>query len=113
MTSRPAPDNGRLAENILHFTRARRAAGIPVGSGHAIQAVEAIAAGGFTCRSHFYHMLAACLLSRPEQRAVFDQCFHIFWRDPQIMEKMLALMLPEMRTAPHKPEPRRGRSETA
>jgi len=108
-----APTHGRLAENILHFTRALRAAGIAVGTGHAIRAVEAIAAGGFTRRSDFYHMLAACLLTRPEQRAIFDQCFHIFWRDPQIMEKMLGLMLPEMRAPPHEHQPRPGEKRAA
>src|SRR5690625_617374 len=58
-------------------------------------------------------MLAACLLSRPEQRAVFDQCFHIFWSDPQIMEKMLGLMLPEMRTPPRERQPRPAEQRAA
>src|SRR5690625_3429393 len=113
MISSPDSGHGRLAENILHFTRALRAAGLPVGPAHAIRAVEAIAAGGFTRRADFYHMLAACLLTRPEQRIIFDQCFHIFWRDPQIMEKLLGLMLPEMRTPPREREPRPGEQRAA
>ena len=93
-----APEHGRLAANILHFARALRAAGLPVGPGRVVDAVNAVAVGGFEYRTDFYHTLAACFLSRPEQRVVFDQCFHMFWRDPQILEKMMSLLLPELRT---------------
>jgi uncharacterized protein with von Willebrand factor type A (vWA) domain len=90
-------EHGRLAANILHFARALRAAGLPVGPGRVVDAVNAVAVGSFEYRTDFYHTLAACFLSRPEQRSVFDQCFHMFWRDPQILEKMMSLMLPELR----------------
>ena len=108
MARLPVPAHGRLAENILHFARALRAAGIPVGTGRAVLAVEAVAAGGFERREDFYHTLAACFLSRPEHRAVFDQCFHMFWRDPQILEKMMGMLLPGMRAPPHEREKRAG-----
>jgi len=91
------PASGRLAENIVHFARALRAAGLPVGTDRAMAAVEAVEAGGVAAREDVYHTLAACCLSRPEHRAVFDQCFEMFWRDPQILERVLALMLPEAR----------------
>ncbi|HET7409112.1 MAG TPA: VWA domain-containing protein [Paracoccaceae bacterium] len=109
----PVPEHGRLAENILHFARALRAAGIPVGTARAVLAVEAVAAGGFERREDFYHTLAACLLSRPEHRAVFDQCFHMFWRDPQILEKMMGMLLPEMRAPPHEREKKAGEQRAA
>lgn len=109
----PVPEHGRLAENILHFARALRAAGVPVGTGRAVLAVEAVAAGGFERREDFYHTLAACFLSRPEHRAVFDQCFHLFWRDPQILEKMMGMMLPEMVAAPHEREKQAGEQRAA
>jgi uncharacterized protein with von Willebrand factor type A (vWA) domain len=102
------PEHGRLAANILHFARALRAAGLPLGSGRVVEAVNAVAVGGFEYRTDFYHMLAACFLSRPEQRAVFDQCFHMFWRDPQILEKMMSLMLPELRAPGHEREKKAG-----
>ena len=107
------PEHGRLAENILHFARALRAAGVPVGTGRAVLAVEAVAAGGFERREDFYHTLAACFLSRPEHRAVFDQCFHMFWRDPQILEKMMGMLLPEMRAPAHEREKRAGEERAA
>ncbi|MGR3479305.1 MAG: VWA domain-containing protein, partial [Salipiger marinus] len=36
------PDQPRLAQNIRHFARALRRAGLPVGSGRAIDAVRAV-----------------------------------------------------------------------
>ncbi len=107
------PEHGRLAANILHFARALRAAGLPVGPGRVVDAVNAVAVGGFEYRTDFYHTLAACFLSRPEQRAVFDQCFHMFWRDPQILEKMMSLLLPELRTPGYEREKKAGEERAA
>lgn len=107
------PAHGRLAANILHFARALRAAGLPVGPGRVVEAVRAVAVGGFEYRADFYHTLAACFLSRPEQRAVFDQCFHMFWRDPQILEKMMGLLLPEIRTPGYEREKKAGEARAA
>jgi uncharacterized protein with von Willebrand factor type A (vWA) domain len=107
------PEHGRLAANILHFARALRAAGLPVGPGRVVEAVRAVSVGGFEYRSDFYHTLAACFLSRPEQRAVFDQCFHMFWRDPQILEKMMGLLLPEIRTAGYERAKKAGEERAA
>ena len=107
------PEDGRLAANILHFARALRAAGLPVGPGRVVDAVNAVAVGGFERRTDFYHTLAACFLSRPEQRAVFDQCFHMFWRDPQILEKMMSLLLPELRTPAFERQKQAGEERAA
>ena len=107
------PEHGRLAANILHFARALRAAGLPVGPGRVVEAVRAVSVGGFEYRADFYHTLAACFLSRPEQRAVFDQCFHMFWRDPQILEKMMSLLLPELRTPGFEREKKAGEERAA
>ena len=38
--------NGRLAENIIYFARALRAAGIPVGSGAVMDALTAVRVAG-------------------------------------------------------------------
>ncbi len=107
------PDDGRLAANILHFARALRAASLPVGSGRVVLAVRAVGVGGFERRQDFYHTLAACFVSRPEQRAVFDQCFHMFWRDPQILEKMMSLVLPELRAPPNERQKQAGEDRAA
>ncbi len=101
-------EHGRLPANILHFARALRAAGLPAGTGRAVEAVRAVEACGFQRRDDFYNTLAACFTSRPEHRAVFDQCFHMFWRDPQILEKMMSLALPETRVPTPEREKRAG-----
>ena len=99
------PADGRLAENIAHFARALRRAGLPVGTGRVIDAVRAVEAAGFTDRQDFFHTLQACFVSRPEHRVVFAQVFRLYWRDPQFLEHMMAMMLPMLRGANPAPEP--------
>ncbi|TCP63214.1 hypothetical protein EV663_101482 [Rhodovulum bhavnagarense] len=91
------PEDGKLAHNVLHFARALRLAGLPVGPGRVIDAIRAVEAAGFSERGDFYHTLAACFLSRPEHRQVYDQVFRLYWRDPRFLEHMMSLMLPAMR----------------
>ncbi|WP_292292167.1 hypothetical protein [Marivita sp.] len=91
------PDDPKLTHNIVHFTRALRAAGLPVGTGRVIDAVRAVAAAGFTSRRDFFYTLRACLVTRPEHLLVFSQVFRLYWRDPRYMEHMMAMMLPAIR----------------
>lgn len=91
------PDNPRLAENIMHFARALRRAGLPVGPGRVIDAVHAIEAAGFTSKTDFYWALHACFVNRPEHRATFSQVFRLYWRDPRFLEHMMSMMLPAVR----------------
>jgi uncharacterized protein with von Willebrand factor type A (vWA) domain len=44
---------GALAENILHFARALRAAGLPIGTGAALDAISAIDVAGLRNRDDF------------------------------------------------------------
>lgn len=91
------PDDPKLAGNITHFARALRRAGLPIGPGRLIDAIEAVSAAGFTERRDFYWTLHACFVSRPEHRAVFRQIFRLYWRDPRYLEHMMAAMLPAVR----------------
>ncbi|MBL4927718.1 vWA domain-containing protein [Fuscibacter oryzae] len=95
----PLPPAGKLPQNITHFARALRKAGLPVGPARVIDAIRAVEAAGFTRREDFYWTLHACLVSRPEERAVFDQVFRLFWRDPQYLEHMMSFLLPQVRGA--------------
>ena len=99
MIAAPAtsPATGRLPDNITHFARALRRAGLPIGPGRVIDAIRAVEASGFADRADFYWTLHACFVSRPEERAVFAQCFRLFWRDPQFLEHMMSLLLPSIR----------------
>ncbi len=89
---------GGLAINLMHFARALRAAGLPVGPGKVLQAVEAVEAVGVGSRADFYWALHAVFVNRRDQREVFDQAFHVFWRNPDILKRMMGLMLPTVRT---------------
>ena len=91
------PENPRLVANLTHFARALRKAGLKVGTGRVMDAVEAVAAAGFTSRRDFYWCLHACFVSRPEDRRVFAQVFRLYWRDPRYLEHMMAAMLPAIR----------------
>ena len=90
-------ERGRLVANIMYFARTLRAAGLPIGPGKVLAAVEAVRAVGITDRQDFYWTLHAVFVNRRDQRELFDQAFHIFWRNPELLEKMLGLMLPTIR----------------
>ena len=91
------PDNPKLVANITHFARALRRAGLPVGPGRVLTAIEAVAAAGVTSKPGFYWTLHAVFVSRPEQRVIFAQIFRLYWRDPRFLEHMMAMMLPAIR----------------
>ncbi len=92
----PGAASGRFARNVMHFARALRAAGLPVGPGRVVEALHALEAVGFARRDDLYWTLHSVFVSRRDQRELFDQCFHIFWRDPQLLERMMQLLLPQL-----------------
>ncbi len=113
---RPAlsvPEDGKLVDNIAHFARALRRAGVPVGTGRVIDAIRAVEAVGFGDRRDFYHTLEACFVSRPEQRPVFAQVFRLFWRDPQFLEHMISLLSPMVRGLNERPDPQAAERRAA
>jgi uncharacterized protein len=89
--------SGRFVANIMYFARTLRAAGLPIGPGKVLAAVEAARAVGIENRQDFYWALHAVFVNRRDQRELFDQAFHIFWRNPELLEKMMGLMLPAIR----------------
>jgi uncharacterized protein with von Willebrand factor type A (vWA) domain len=91
------PPRGRIADNVLHFVRMLRAAGLPVGPAKALDALSAVEAVGLENRDDFREALAAVLVSRREHRALFEQAFNFFWRDPRLLERLMAALLPKIR----------------
>lgn len=85
---------GSLVENIMHFGRALRAAGLPVGPGSIIDAIEAVKVSGVTNRTDFKAALEAVFVTRREHLLLFDQAFDIFWKRRGFMEKLIAMMSP-------------------
>lgn len=115
MSALPDTD-GRLVENITHFTRALRKAGVPVGTSQVKNAISAVAAAGFTQRDDFYYALRATMVSRPEHLELFHQIFQMFWRDPEFLERMVRSMLPLMQTVTQQdtaPKPAQKRAAQA
>jgi uncharacterized protein with von Willebrand factor type A (vWA) domain len=99
MLPTPAPGQegaGQFAANVLHFARVLRKAGLPVGTDRPLLALQALKIAGVGSRADLYAVLRACLIDRIEHRALFDQAFQLFWRDPQLLEEVLRLLLPSV-----------------
>ena len=84
--------SGHLANNIMHFARVLREAGIPVGPGLVLDALDAAVAGPLRKREDFYWTLHAVFIKRREHKELFDQAFHVFWKKPKMLEQLMQLM---------------------
>jgi len=104
---------GRLAENILYFARALRAAGIPVGPGAVIDALGALRAAGIGERQDVYWTLHAVFVKKHEHSVLYDQAFRLFFRKRGYLEKMMAMMMPQVPGAAQKPRAGSARVEEA
>ena len=89
-----AEGDHHLADNIAHFARALRKAGLPVGPGSVLDALAAVEAAGFGGREDFYWTLHSVFVTRHEHSPLFHQAFHIFFRRRGLLEKMIAAMSP-------------------
>lgn len=109
-TSAPDPlpregeNEGRLSDNIAYFARTLRAAGLPVGPGAVLDAVEAVRAAEVGTREDFYWTLHAVFVKRHEHTLLFDQAFRVFWRRRALIEKLIAQMSPVAPPAKDKAE---------
>ena len=97
--------SGRLAENILYFARALRAAGMPVGPGSVLDALEAVQVARIGNREDFYWTLHAVFVNRHEHTVLFDQAFRLFFRKRGYIDKLIASMLPDTMPRPPKAPP--------
>jgi uncharacterized protein len=91
------PTDGRLVDNIVHFIRALRKSGVPVGTSQAQTAISAVHHAGFSNKVDFYYTLRATLITRPDHLAVYHQVFSMFWRDPEYLERMIHMLSPLLR----------------
>lgn len=95
---------GKLPENVAYFARALRVAGVPVGPGAVVEAVEALADGALGPREDVYWALHAIFVKRHEDSVVYDQAFRLFWRRRALIEKIMAQMSPVAPGADAQPE---------
>ncbi|RIY03643.1 VWA domain-containing protein [Aureimonas flava] len=99
---------GHLADNVAHFARALRRAGMRVGPADTLVAIEAIRAGGIGSREDFFWTLHAVFVSRREDAPVFAEAFRLFWRSRELVERMLALFSSQTPAKSPPPEPKAG-----
>lgn len=104
---------GKLAENIVYFGRALRAAGIPVGPGAIMDALEAVKVAGVGPRADFYWTLHAVFVKRHEHSVLFDQAFRLFFRKRGYLERLMASMLPATPAGPEPAKPASHRVQEA
>lgn len=88
--------DGHLADNMVHFARALRHAGIRTGPAQLETAIRAVQVTGLSSRQDFFHTLRAILVTRAEDLALFQQVFQMFWRDPDFLGRMLHLTSPKL-----------------
>src|SRR5881394_4221166 len=106
------PPTGQLADNVIGFARALRAAGIPVGPGAVIDALNALQVIEIGNRADVYATLESIFVTRHEHALIFAQAFDLFFRAAQDWKHMLdSVPLPEH--ARRKPPPASRRVQEA
>lgn len=106
------PPTGHMADNVVGFARALRAAGIPVGPGAVIDALNALQAIEIGHRADVYATLEAIFVKRHEHMLIFAQAFDLFFRAAEDWKHMLdSVPLPDH--AKKKPPPASRRVQEA
>jgi uncharacterized protein with von Willebrand factor type A (vWA) domain len=96
-----------IADNLVHFARILRGAGLTVGPDRVLQAMAALEAVGVDRRDDVHAALSAVMIDRHEQQPIFDAAFATFWRDPKLLEQMMLVLLPRVGGLVKPPMPRR------
>ncbi|MFO1110012.1 MAG: VWA domain-containing protein [Bradyrhizobium sp.] len=106
------PPTGQMADNVVGFARALRAAGLPVGPGSVIDAMNALQAIDIGNRADVYTTLEAIFVKRHEHALIFKQAFELFFRPAEEWKHMLdSVPLPDH--ARKKPPPAARRVQEA
>src|ERR1700726_2965621 len=111
-TSTATPATGQMADNVVGFARALRAAGIPVGPGAVIDAMNALQVIEIGNRADVFTTLEAIFVKRHEHMLIFAQAFDLFFRAAEDWKHMLdSVPLPDH--ARKKPPPASRRVQEA
>ena len=102
MTAAPQPVAlpGHLADNVMHFGRLLRRAGMALPTDRIELALVALPVAGLGSRRDFHATLAACFVDRAEHRELFDRAFELFWRGSDPRRLAPAPLLPPALTPP-------------
>lgn len=79
-----------LEINVVRFIHLLRHAGIRIGSGEVLDALNALAVLDLTERSAVRAALKATLVKRPGEQQVFDKAFDVFFAPPEDREERLS-----------------------
>src|ERR1700729_118322 len=107
-----APETGQIADNVVGFARALRAAGIPVGPGAVIDALNALQVIEIGNRADVFATLEAVFVKRHEHALIFAQAFDLFFRAAEDWKQMLD-WVPLQDHARKKPPPASRRVQEA
>jgi uncharacterized protein len=111
-TNHLTPPTGNIADNVIGFARALRAAGVPVGPGAVIDAMAALQLIEIGYRSDVFTTLESIFVKRHEHALIFAQAFELFFRAAEDWKQMLdSVPLPEH--ARKKPPPASRRVQEA
>jgi uncharacterized protein with von Willebrand factor type A (vWA) domain len=72
--------DGSLPENVMHFARVLRRAGLPIGPGKVLVALRALQSISLARRDDVYWALHCTFVERHAQSEMFDLAFRRFWR---------------------------------
>src|SRR3954469_24865879 len=102
------PPTGHMADNVIGFARALRAAGLPVGPGAVMDAMNALQVIEIGNRSDVFTTLEAIFVTRHEHALIFAQAFDLFFRPSEERKSMLdSVPLPDHAQKKPKPASRR------
>ena len=106
------PETGNIADNVIGFARALRAAGLPVGPGAVIDAMGALQLIEIGNRADVFTTLESIFVKRHEHALIFAQAFDLFFRAAEDWKQMLdSVPLPDH--ARKKPPPASRRVQEA
>ena len=71
-----------LLPNLLHFSRLLGSLGLDIQAGRTLDVVRALNHIDVGQRTDFYYTLRSLLIHRPQDLALFDEAFRVFWRRP-------------------------------
>jgi uncharacterized protein with von Willebrand factor type A (vWA) domain len=99
---------GKLADNIAGFGRALRRAGVRLDSARIALAEQAAMLVGVDSKADLSAALEAVMVSGEQDRGVFRELFDVYFRNPEVANKLLSQMLPsaEGRAEPSRRRPR-------
>ncbi len=99
---------GKLAANITGFGRALRRAGVRLDSARIALAQQAALLVGVDSRHDLGAAMESVMVSREQDRLVFRELFDVYFRNPEIANKLLSQLLPsaEGKAEPSKRRPR-------